>query len=230
VSAPVDDLEQMFAAHWRGERAIAAARRFISRNLNATVSRGSAVPGRDRILCDRGARSLAQLAGKPVAAGEGSGAHAMSEPFDFDRFIKVIAMVGSSHDGEALVAARQADRLLPRAGLSWEKVLKPHHELTIAVEAAAGLVEEKAELRAELDRYRQTVAERRNGAAGRADHRAQARWCLRLADEGLVRLNGFERSFLASVSRRHCRLSDKQQSIWEDLLPEIARRGGWVPP
>jgi hypothetical protein len=32
-------LDQMLAAHWRGERAIAAARRFISRNLNATVSR-----------------------------------------------------------------------------------------------------------------------------------------------------------------------------------------------
>jgi hypothetical protein len=33
-----DELEQMFAAHWRCERAIAAGRRYISPNSNAAVS------------------------------------------------------------------------------------------------------------------------------------------------------------------------------------------------
>ena len=36
-------LEELFAAHFRGERAIAAARRFISKNVNATLRRSDVV-------------------------------------------------------------------------------------------------------------------------------------------------------------------------------------------
>jgi hypothetical protein len=35
--------DEMLAAHFRGERAIAAARRFISRNVNATLRRSDVV-------------------------------------------------------------------------------------------------------------------------------------------------------------------------------------------
>ena len=36
-------LEELFAAHFRGERAIAAARRFISRNANVSLRRREVV-------------------------------------------------------------------------------------------------------------------------------------------------------------------------------------------
>jgi hypothetical protein len=36
-------LEELFAAHFRGERAIAAARRFISRNSNVSLRRSDVV-------------------------------------------------------------------------------------------------------------------------------------------------------------------------------------------
>jgi hypothetical protein len=36
--------------------------------------------------------------------------------FDLDRFVRVIAMVGSAHDGEATTAARLAERLRVTAG------------------------------------------------------------------------------------------------------------------
>jgi hypothetical protein len=156
----------------------------------------------------------------------------MSERFDLDQFIKVIAMVGSAHDGEALVEARQADRLLRRADLSWDELLKPHHELTIAVDAALGLSEENEAPKAELEQYRAAVKVRPNGGDWRpvGDPREQARWALALADRGLVRLNKFERSFLGTVSRWRGELTERQQPIWEDHLPEIARRSGRTPP
>ena len=39
--------------------------------------------------------------------------------FDLDRFVRVIATVGSAHDGEAPAAARLAERLLRDGGLTW---------------------------------------------------------------------------------------------------------------
>jgi hypothetical protein len=56
--------------------------------------------------------------------------------FDYDRFVRVIAMVGSAHDGEALTAARLAERLLHDGGLTWADLLRPHAELSVAVEGA----------------------------------------------------------------------------------------------
>jgi hypothetical protein len=43
--------------------------------------------------------------------------------FDRARLAKLLALVGSDHDGEALSAARAADRLVRRAGLSWTEAL-----------------------------------------------------------------------------------------------------------
>jgi hypothetical protein len=149
--------------------------------------------------------------------------------FDTERFVRVIAMVGSAHDGEALTAARLAERLLRDGGLTWADLLKPHAELNVAVDAAQALLAENEQLRAELDQYRNSVS-----VAGDwhqvGDYRAQARWALGLAERGLVRLNGFERSFLWTISRWRGALTDRQQPIWDDLLPEIVRRSGRVPP
>jgi hypothetical protein len=148
--------------------------------------------------------------------------------FDFDRFVRVIAMVGSVHVGEAPAAARLAERLLRDGGLTWADLLRTHAELGVAVEDARQLLAENEQLRAELDQYRNAVPVVEWHQVG--DHLAQARWAIDLSDRGLVRLNDFERKFLSTVSRWRGALTDRQQPIREDLLPEIARRSGRVPP
>ena len=44
---------------------------------------------------------------------------------DRDRFAKLLGMLSSRHDGEALAAARQAERLRADAGLTWPEILVP---------------------------------------------------------------------------------------------------------
>jgi hypothetical protein len=50
----------------------------------------------------------------------------MSDPMlDRERLARVLGLLGSSHDGEVLVAARQAERLRAEAGLTWPEILHP---------------------------------------------------------------------------------------------------------
>lgn len=42
------------------------------------------------------------------------------------RLIQLLGMIGSSHDGEALNAARLAQRLLGSEGLTWEEAMNGH--------------------------------------------------------------------------------------------------------
>jgi hypothetical protein len=42
-----------------------------------------------------------------------------------DKLAKVLGMLGSSHDGEVLVAARTADRMVKEAGATWQEALLP---------------------------------------------------------------------------------------------------------
>ena len=44
---------------------------------------------------------------------------------DLERLARIIAMGGSGHDGEALAAIRQANRLISEAGMTWHEVLLP---------------------------------------------------------------------------------------------------------
>ena len=44
---------------------------------------------------------------------------------DRGRLAKLLGMLGSRHDGEALAAARQAERLRADAGLTWPEILVP---------------------------------------------------------------------------------------------------------
>lgn len=46
------------------------------------------------------------------------------------RLARLLGMVGSSHDGEALNAARLADRMVRDAGLTWHEVLADHDSAT----------------------------------------------------------------------------------------------------
>ena len=45
------------------------------------------------------------------------------EPLDRARLEKLLGLLGSPHDGEALAAARKADALVRAAGLTWREVL-----------------------------------------------------------------------------------------------------------
>src|SRR6516164_8531270 len=78
----------------------------------------------------------------------------MSDSLDRERLARIIGMVGSTYDGEALAGARQADKLIRAAGLTWPDVLAPCDELRVAVEAARQLFAENEALQAELEEYR----------------------------------------------------------------------------
>lgn len=50
----------------------------------------------------------------------------MSAPLDRERLAKVLGLLGSRHDGEVVTAARHADTIVKRAGLTWhDVVLRP---------------------------------------------------------------------------------------------------------
>jgi hypothetical protein len=41
---------------------------------------------------------------------------------DREKLVKILGMMGSDHDGEALNAARQAEQIRRRLGLTWEQI------------------------------------------------------------------------------------------------------------
>lgn len=49
---------------------------------------------------------------------------------DIEKFIKVLGMTGSTHDGEALAALRTAQRMMTAAKVSWVDLIKPKNEAT----------------------------------------------------------------------------------------------------
>ena len=74
---------------------------------------------------------------------------------DRDRLARVLGMLGSEHDGEALAAARQAERLRAEAGLTWGEVLLPRlpgprrlHHVETAADAIEVLLDNEHELTA----------------------------------------------------------------------------------
>lgn len=42
---------------------------------------------------------------------------------DLQKLAKLLGMVGSKHDGEAIAAARKADEMVKRIGATWENIL-----------------------------------------------------------------------------------------------------------
>ncbi len=47
----------------------------------------------------------------------------MTAPLDRTRLAKLLGMLSSQHDGEVVTAARHADAVVRRAGLTWRDVL-----------------------------------------------------------------------------------------------------------
>ena len=49
----------------------------------------------------------------------------MTALVDLQRLARVCGLLGSEHDGEALAAARQAEKIRKRMGLTWAELLVP---------------------------------------------------------------------------------------------------------
>ena len=49
----------------------------------------------------------------------------MTALVDRQRLARVCGLLGSEHDGEALAAARQAEKIRKKLGLTWEELLVP---------------------------------------------------------------------------------------------------------
>src|ERR1700761_1922300 len=48
----------------------------------------------------------------------------MAKGIDRDRLVKLLGMLGSAHDGEALNAARHIDQMVRAAGADWDGLLR----------------------------------------------------------------------------------------------------------
>jgi hypothetical protein len=152
---------------------------------------------------------------------------------DLKKFGRVIAMVGSSHEGEALTALRLADRMLRNAEMRWEDLLSPAHQLEIATEAAVVLLAENTALRAELEQQRTTgttVATWSEVGSVIADTQRAAQWALDLHRHGRVWLSDFEVRFLTTCTQWEGRLTAKQAPIFRRVMDRIAARTGMEPP
>jgi len=151
---------------------------------------------------------------------------------DHKKLGRIIAMVGSGQEGEALNALRLADRMLRDAGMRWEDLLSPVHELEIATEATAVLLAENTALKAELEQLRTTstaVAMWSDVGAAVSDTQRAAQWALDLHRNGRVWLSDIEVRFLSTCTQWEGRLPPKQASIFQRVMEGIAARTGMTP-
>lgn len=140
-----------------------------------------------------------------------------------ERLTKLIAMVGSDHDGEVINAVRAADRLLRQHKLTWHDFLLPNGGsplVTVLQSELASARRENQQLRAQLA-ARPSPFEQPDG-----NHAAQAQWAL---DLGLA-LNDFECGFLESIAARPWPLTERQQPVFARIMAKVQRMSGRTPP
>jgi hypothetical protein len=145
---------------------------------------------------------------------------------------RVIAMIGSCHEGEALTALRLADRMLRDAGMQWEDLLSAAHELEVATEAAAVLLAENTALKAELERLRtiDTATATWSEVGAEVGTRSAAQWALDLHSHGRVWLSDFEVDFLRTCTQWDGRLTPKRAPVFQRVMDRITARTGMTPP
>ena len=154
----------------------------------------------------------------------------MADKLDRAKLAKLLAMLGSSFDGEVINGGKQADRLIRNAGMSWEEaVVEPLHALEIARDACRELLDDNENLRAALAQ-RGGQADWSPVSTAILDHRAAASWALQRHAEGDVRLSDFEVDFLGTCSRWGRPLTPKRQPIFDRIFTRIHEQTGLRPP
>jgi hypothetical protein len=153
---------------------------------------------------------------------------------DLNKLGRIVAMVGSSHEGEVLTALRLADRMVRDAGMQWQDLLSPAHQLKIAMDAAAVLLSENTALRAELEQLRTTgtaIAMWSEVGAAISETQRAAQWALDLHRQERVWLSNFEIRFLNTCAQwGGRRLPPTQAPIFQRVMDRVAARTGMTPP
>jgi hypothetical protein len=165
----------------------------------------------------------------------------MAAPFDRTKFIKIAAMLGSSHEGERRAAADQAARLLLAAPVDtrWPEVFGADPE---ALREAL----RQAEVREEACRHLLTQLEERDARITELE-RAQpdwhqitsvpighfsrtARWILDLDAQGQIRLTSWESTFVKNCASWFGQPRGNQQPKLQDIVNRIYHQTGLRPP
>jgi hypothetical protein len=152
------------------------------------------------------------------------------------KLARVVALLDSPVDAEALAAARAASRLLKQAGMTWGDLLAESQQqfskqLAIATEACAGLVAQNQALESELEHLRSTSTPWSPVGAVVSDTRRAAKWALELHDTGQIWLSSeFEVGFLQTCSKWKGRLTPNQQPIFQKIMDRVVRQTGQTPP
>ena len=145
-----------------------------------------------------------------------------------ERIAKLLGLLGSAFDGEALAAARKAEELRCASGLSWSELLTGQDQgVAIATEAARTLLFENEELRAEIARLREAISNPRMPQPWREAQTYEdgAQSCLIWAEH----LTGWETGFLQSLLRQRKRLTSKQITVLGTIGEKVDRaiRAAW---
>jgi hypothetical protein len=168
----------------------------------------------------------------------------VADRFDRAKFAKLIAMVDSTFDAEALSALRLAAALLKAAGMTFGQVINAEgtdaiNKARIANEAAEILAAQLSEAQAEIDRLRRAensrgtaVAIWQNVSAKISNNRATAQWALDLYDRSLVWLSSNERDLLTKIAtgRWVGQLTGPMQRFFRSTIDRIVQKTGLVPP
>jgi hypothetical protein len=148
---------------------------------------------------------------------------------DHNRLAKVLGLTGSAHDGEALAAVRKANALIVAAGMTWDEIVRPPEDLSIAVDAVKLLLNENEALRNEIEGLRRGARDRNDWRSVR-DHCAEAHWCLGLHADGEICLNDFDQEFLSAVSRWSGELPKNHEATLSKVVADVCRRTGHAAP
>ena len=133
---------------------------------------------------------------------------------DRERLARVLGLMGSSHDGEALAAARKACALIRVAGLTWPEIL------TGRAPQRPGLAADNARLRREIARLKAQLA-----AASPADPRSWS-WSLQLelCRARRANLSPWESEFVDNIAARAGGPSPRQAAVLSRIAAKAAAR------
>ena len=147
---------------------------------------------------------------------------------DMDKLLKILGMTGSSHDGEALVALRMAQKLMAAHGKTWKDLVGAPKQQQGG--AGAGWdpfahAYEKAQREAQRQREREEHARARENAharqqarrqEGEQDDAALKRYVIDMAAQHPGWTTDWEKDFLESFRFRpdEWGMTDKQRAIF----------------